>query len=465
MYQFLPLYAYVQQLLKDPEASDWERYDMYARHVQIVYFGTVVAKLKPTNQLYEHLARLSKTHALLPSLRQLYWWLREGDTDLDHVSAFIGLSVTSFELGMQKDKDMNCFLPDLPRLCPNLEEFRMIAYSMSNTTQTILADTLSSLPKLKIFQIRNASQATITTEIMQRLSQSPHLRFLSLEGHSFVPGAEGTSRLSGPAQSFNTLRALELRAAHALQTDWQQVLRPYYFPGLECLKLFTNREESEGLSRLLQILDAHVPPSLLRVLDVQEGWDAAQVVGHQNLDPNILEPLQLFTNLTDLAFSPWRGIAWTDDSLVQFVRAFPSLRHLNLSLGPLVQTPVLSTRPTLDVLAPLINVCPNLRTLALTIHASKVPVNTDDLPRNDKLVSLKLTHSLMNEQIDFRDVARFLHTLFPSLPADKVQYDNGPYGPSTESWKHVEKQLKKIQDRSSLVRLCLGSNWHSSNGC
>lgn len=120
----------------------------------------------------------------------------------------------------------------------------------------------------------------------------------------------------------------------------------------------------------------------------------------------IFRPLFSFTALTSVTIIP---VALDDPWLKEIAQAWPNLERLTVP-ACVAQRP----RVTLEGVIPLINLCPRLCDLRITINAHPIPLTKLDGIHNNHIKHISLDHSTV---VQPRKVFRSLIRMFPHLVA------------------------------------------------
>lgn len=178
------------------------------------------------------------------------------------------------------------------------------------------------------------------------------------------------------------------------------------------------------------VIQAHIPAESLREIKIWEStcYQTGRFAkdGFSSITRassyHVIQPLQSFSQLTSLCFSPTYGVVLDDNSFIRFITCFPHLRSLILVTDEFAPDLATDELPTLHVFPLLLRLCPCLEEISMSVNATYVPeMDKDRCPLNQCIRKINLMHSPVTE--DHSAVAEFLHTLFPNL----VDIDAGMY--------------------------------------
>ncbi|KDQ60517.1 hypothetical protein JAAARDRAFT_608559 [Jaapia argillacea MUCL 33604] len=209
------------KLLRPPEGSDWQRFDLYGHRVRRLSHFVTQSAAQVCHQLWQH-----KRGPLLPKLQKL-GWLSNGGADfmsfMSYLSSFLAPSLRHLEIEFptltrrtaQKYR-LPPFFEDLPAICPNLT--KVCLESLPTTTS------LSFITRFEYLQILeldlsdwhfNGSPLVIDVPTLRGLGE-----LLQLTRMKGIRLESGTSLHYAPFKpAFPSLTDLEVRSSYIQDAD------------------------------------------------------------------------------------------------------------------------------------------------------------------------------------------------------------------------------------------------------
>ncbi|KAI0781563.1 hypothetical protein BC629DRAFT_565653 [Irpex lacteus] len=431
------------RILMRPEGI-WSRFNLYARYVQTL----LLPREGLSNRNYS-LWRSCRSPPmsedstpLLPALQEIYW----SDVDsLEAIYMFLGPSITFLscildDVGLQSSQ----FLKVLPRYCPQLLDLDLIMPEDPDRISDLL-EMLPSLRALRLFHCRGLVKIPIA--LLLRAAGLPALRTLDLTAES--AWQDDDSPLTSEV-SFDALKTLYLSIWTTC--DWKPVFKSFRFPALVNFRvglMIAGEFGSVSILELLGLLHTQISAESLRKIDISEysGFHSRHPqennlsVTTAPLSYHAIEPLQAFSRLTWLCFSPLLGVALDDQSFIKFIACFPHLQTLRLLTDKMLPPSVLSSSrfPTLRVFPSMLRLCPDLEEISMTVDATSVPeLDIEGRPVNLCICEIKLPHSPVTK--DHAAIAGFLHALFPNL----VDINAGTQREYFQDWREIEMRIAEL---------------------
>ncbi|KAL1719373.1 hypothetical protein EV715DRAFT_272769 [Schizophyllum commune] len=333
---------------------------------------------------------------LFPNLRHIYW--NDLSANLAHIRSFLGLSVVSIHLHIQKSPLSSLSLePHLPLWCPHVQDFlyRLDASIVSQQRahqEKLLLNTVST------WNLRAIESSVISEPVLRHLSQCPSIHSFAIE---FFQGCK-----------FDHLRSVFVRVIRPGRGEWPSLLRAFRA--------------------------AHRQPQVLVELQMNE-WTSTEDSDRTPLSDADMEPLLTFPSLEDLDLESAGGFDLCNETVERMVMAWPHMRNLRLW----VKTPPTWTRRlTIDTLSSLARHCPALESLEIDFNALGVTLarNPERPPLPSSLTSINVQWSPI---MSARVVAAYLSVTFPYL-SDAVMAD--------EADEEMQKRWKRVGSSVALFR-------------
>ena len=382
---------------------------------------------------------------------------------------FASSSLTSLHLLTRPRADVRAYLLELHHNFSGLESLYLHLTEDQDDFWPVMGDSLISLsPTLQSLEL--GGRCCIPVEMLDYIAQMPHLRVLKLKPQGLKLRDRRFALSGGPRRPINALEVLDLEdGVAAYGVGWEAIFGSYCFPSLRSLHITASPSRLgtavPGLM-IASVLPAAVSPLTLRELDISESL--ARTDG-QALHADRIFPLRAFTNLTRLVITSLNGIAWDDETLSNFIAAFPYLRAFHVLLESAALSSNVSrtstTRPTLKGLASVIKLCPDLRELSLAVDTKVVPLIDEEPchPFNHQLRTINVVSGSPGEDLDA--LAHFLHTLLPNLKCIRCL---GHSAQARSVWREVEERLEKLagvgdsEELSKRLEKCIVYNKYGS---
>ncbi|KAF9226222.1 hypothetical protein BS17DRAFT_729241, partial [Gyrodon lividus] len=345
--------------------------------------------------------------ALTPNLRTLHWEVTHSNY-VYILPIFISRQLSALSIPEKFTSEL--WLPNVAPLCPSLSSF-----SLNGPTKTE-AD-LSFLDQWSRLQF--ATCGALTPQAFKCISTCPFLQSLV-----FTVPASGNAWMQATdidKSSFPKLREASITCPSLdLASAWLEKLQA---PKLGSLHIsMPDGVASPGSVVYLFNILQHHPLSTLSL-------NSSDPRVH-HLSPSVLRLLFKCPLLTQLSIDV-SSFAIDDEDLEALATALPNLEILEIVTGSSDEP----SRITLDGLVPLLQHCPNLGTLKISVNASYVTNNTDRPGEgvcNTRITELSLYSSPVG---DVGRVASFLSDILPNVRTiDEIN--------TRESWNMVAKLLE-----------------------
>jgi hypothetical protein len=318
-------------------------------------------------------------------------------------------------------------LPSLKDLCPSLADLKLVYHGDADIVRAI-SDNVCGWNGLE-----SLLASLLTGHAVTHLSTLASLRKLSFQLDEDFRTQPGASQIL----PFSSLQDLSIHTSRA------STLPPFIARMrtrmVTRISLLINKASTSDWGVLMYALQEHMPHFSMTEIQIN-GEGESEIV---DIPGTVLYPLFSFANLKKLSFRPGSPFAPDDAIIYDLAKAFPRLQDLDL------RTSVGSegfSRVTLAGLVPLVQHCPELRTLGIVVDTSNADLLSDGkLGRGFsslKIWSLNLGDSRISQPAK---VARFLSDIFPSLRTIVTRYDRD--GMSTAKEKELyQKCWKEVAD-------------------
>ncbi|KAH9967273.1 hypothetical protein BC827DRAFT_1264120 [Russula dissimulans] len=418
-----------------PTPEEWARFIPYARRVHSLKVkGEMVPDL--ADSVFDELARTRITLEILPNLRCLHWNI---EPRIKYAVVFMHDKVTEFSFDYSTRTIPSLASDVLGRMpfLTSLEWMGSWRQGQDSISSSSLLRLLSGLQKLQRITL---PKDFLDYQLLKPLSLLPELRVVQCDGHRsrslFIPVMKGT--LEGGA--FPMLYNLCL---HSTLDDMRHYLTGgVLLPRLKNLSTETAQLES--------------PSTVKRfIADVTECYPALEVVSfvtilqrddREPLSLEHLRPLVSLKQLTRLELRHNLPIQISEEDLVEFSAAFPTIETLVLNPEPL-----LLKRPkfTLSSLLFVARNFPNLSHLGIYLDAKDATTGLPySLGKTQTFLYLRtLDVGVSPIGADHASVALFLSRLLSEseviiqLRASSDGFDEGEIRKRYSKWKTVANAL------------------------
>ncbi|KAF8870458.1 hypothetical protein BD779DRAFT_537688 [Infundibulicybe gibba] len=427
--------------------SDLERFRAYACCVQV--YGDHYIDVPIT--IYHALSFHFHDRPIFPNLVKISWRFERREI-FPYISMFLGPRIREMELNVSGDSVQISLLPTLGTRCPSLVHFELSTPDCYPDIGQQMKSLLSQWGQLETLIIYYLPE-----ESLRIVAALPHLRSFTLSradddyGDAFSP-TPGTNAF--PAlQDLSITASSPVLCINILKAAKNCSLKEFTF------SLFgTNLTVWRDLFATLAELCNKGNLTSISVDDL--------VVQAEEQDPGTADELRLLfplTGLTRLVFTTRCGFDIDDAFMHEMAGAWPRMHTLNIGAAEIFQ-PFEPQRLTLQGLAPLAELCPDLRNLTVHINVAHICSNHFDA----------CLGSGSGSCVDYLDVARspiskesvpwaaaYLSALFPKLR--ELQYEDDYMGfeqPAyPDRWEDVENHLAVYRHVSGYR----GNDSHCSN--
>ena len=419
------------------EFEDWTRFDVYARRVRHLNFGTNWFTARSPNNI-NHEAQISflcrrtgLRGPLLPNLRVLSASSCVRGTP--PIECLFGPRMEKLSIGYQDPTltssltYLHPFSPHLTSICLDVPD----QYAMDRVVAV-----LSKLRDLHTVVVscgaRDRDPLRLTSEFCDAVAVLPVLKTLRLS-YLLPPQGRPFSATSStnPPLRFASLESLSfLLHRHEATALLLPLLREMNLSGLEefALRFPTtggNTHDPAPLGELASLLRRQVPHGQLKRLILH----CQTCAGTSSLSMNAFRPLCAFGALEELTVPAC--LALDDGAVEELAQAWPKLTRLHAATIPgQRQRDSRNDRPTLQALSHLVRHCPDLRQLYFEFDSSKTELSLIPNVRpgggasNTKVRQLGVGCSLVlpdryrddQKLVEYSfNVAAFLVDIFPNL--------------------------------------------------
>ncbi|TFK22435.1 hypothetical protein FA15DRAFT_671560 [Coprinopsis marcescibilis] len=336
--------------------EEWARFDWYARRVKRFCYSRDPNRLDIAMHVYFRIAQLRST-PLLPSLRHLHCpWISQSDFLISGVFLFLSPSLQSLEfckITSIEDKLIGTFLHTLHADGADLES---IVLRGENLTDGML-DLVLPFSNLRTLEIDGMGPA-IELAWLQELGRKPKLEELALDftNSNIEPLTEDIG--------FPNLKSLMITAS----IPFTRAFLPHITStSLETLVAVSSQDTASQRT-------GFITDSVDRWGSCLQSFGLVHIIHGENL--TISDELDLLTAIAPLL--PLRNLRefrlegyilnLTDENVVQLAMAWPRITKLLL---PYVSGD--RTRPTLNSLVNLRDLCPQLKHVRIPIDITDIP--------------------------------------------------------------------------------------------
>lgn len=416
MYPNLKNYRYYYKFRTQISAKAWLRLESYGKLVQRLEISDKTNRIMDSNAM-KILASQRPTFSLTPNLQHMYvkW---QNDEVLEYCFLFFSRRVRSLTLCLPT---LNWFRFSNVLEIAIFSRARGLKSLNIETCQPLSDGDVGSLLKCALPYMRNIEnlvlpQFSLTPSIMAQVAG----KLKKITQNDTLASNIATST-SGPPNPLTLTFASTIEELH-VGTMFRSVLSvtSWNYPKLISLHIdfLWQYEDSDSLRDLIKKISAIF-------LKLQQLKIAVSKVRQPQLNTTKTissEPLNALTTMRNLKYFSLRWctpIVCTNEELIELLKGLPHIEYLHLNERPVFTH--IGTAITLDVLASIARVCPDLRQLALFIDCTVPPAVYDPLSYSDpteeeglfaKLESLDLGASPVVR--DPFSIARRLYDIIPT---------------------------------------------------
>ncbi|KAF8867773.1 hypothetical protein BD779DRAFT_1809187 [Infundibulicybe gibba] len=401
-----------------------ERFKAHAHHVQAYsdhYIDIPIA-------IYQALSFHFHDRPILPNLVEMNW-TNEDEGIFPYISMFLGPRIRTMKLGLSEDTVQHSLLSTLGRRCPSLVHLELVTMDYYPNIGSQMKPLLSQWDQLETLIIHGLPEESlqVVAALPRLLSSASDYEntFSPAPGTDVFPALQDLSITdNSPVRSINLLKAA---TTCPLETFTLSLL------GLDppdLRNLFATLAELRGKGTLTIIC--------IDVVDQDDG------------QPGTTDELRLLfplTSLTHLVLITSYGFDIGDAFVHEMAAAWPHISTLNIGAAEIFQ-PFEPQRLTLQGLAPLAELCPNLQKLTVHVNAAHICSNHFDTHSGFNSQScvehLNVGHSPISQQ-SVPWAAAYLSAIFPKLRSVEHNDDYGCRGlerpPYLDRWSDVNNHL------------------------
>ncbi|KAF8887191.1 hypothetical protein BD779DRAFT_534420 [Infundibulicybe gibba] len=420
-----PLSPHEVVLARAITPSDLERFKAHAHHVQVYsdhYIDVPIA-------IYQALSFHFHDQPILPNLVEMVWTDEEQEI-FPYISMFLAPCIRKMELGMSNSSVQNSLLSTLGMKCPSMTHFELDAMDYYPDMGRQVESLLSQWHQLETLIIHGLPQ-----ESLRIVAALPHLRNLT------IFNADNYSDAFSPTPGTNVFPALQdllITANSAILPI--NLLRATTSCSLKKFTLSLFGLASPGWHDLFTTLAESCNKATLTTIRINESE-----VDHEQ-GPGTTDELRLlfpFTNLTHLILETCVGFDIDDAFVHEMAAAWSCIHTLNIGATEIPQ-PSEPRKLTLQGLAPLAELCPNLRKLTVHVNVAHMCSNHFDVCSTSKsrVEHLNVGYSPVS-QTSVPWAAAYLSAIFPKLR--ELDYSNDYRGrersANPDRWLDVHHHL------------------------
>ncbi|KAF8887149.1 hypothetical protein BD779DRAFT_1786293 [Infundibulicybe gibba] len=408
---------------------DLERFRAHAHHVQVYHNHYTDVPIT----IYQALNFHFHDQPIFPNLVEIVWRSVKSEV-FPYISMFLGPRIRKMELYISGDPIQNSLLLTLGKRCPSLIHFNL--YPTMDCYLDIgrqIKPLLSQWSQLETLEIHCLSE-----ESLQIVAGLPHLRGLILSqvdddyGNTFSP-IPGT-------KVFPVLQNLSIRASSPILC-------------INLLKAATNCPLKKFTFSLFG-LDPPVWHDLFATLGESCNKGTLTTINiddlaaeHEHWTPGTTDELRflfLFTSLTCVSLRTCYGFDIDDAFMGEIATAWPHIRILDIGAIRIIQ-PFQPQQLTLHGLAPLAELCPELKDLTVHVNVAHMCSNHFNLCPGSKshVEYLDVGRSpILEKSIPW--TAAYLSVMFPKLREvdSDHRYIEGDTEPNSAArWSEVRNHL------------------------
>ncbi|KAJ7776188.1 hypothetical protein B0H16DRAFT_1712566 [Mycena metata] len=429
--------TYSLRFIRPIQSNDWERVKIYAPRVQKLYALT-------NDNLSAIFPTLSQClpQALFCNLQSFVWWYPHS---FQYIQLFLGPHLTSLEIGtpIKTDSDLALFSTLAPK-CPRLKNLRVASRKMQETEVGPEAEAISLFVQ-GLQSIESVSVHLLDQVALGHVRTLPTLKSLTLDT---LPAGLTFSSVDDPTLPAPFVALASLRLYY---TDIKSTTRFLSDCGTLPLTLFSVTvpalQTKTALHDLVSTVASTVLPTTLTAFNVHNHGQYDFFVGVQSPTDHCvlgdsLHLLLSFVNLTSVTITSPGSFDLDNDTVIAMTRAWPRIEVLHLCSVFPVQPP----RATLECLPYFLHSL-MLRTLAITVDCSAVPVRSDD-SGSGSIAATVSSHPLVELDLSFSplspstagavNLAQFISEIFPALRGVRTAWDIG----DTESYALYQQVLR-----------------------
>ncbi|KAJ3553852.1 hypothetical protein NM688_g3399 [Phlebia brevispora] len=366
-----------------PKASDWTRFDYYARKVRAFGYDEALRWTDVAHNVYHALSahRTSISSPLFPALTSLRW---EADIFFPYITLFIGPSLVALTMStVSAEARLAEVIKTLPSTCRHVRKLEVYVGSSS----TMPPPSLSCWSEFK--DVRGFSNGSVPisdpAEWLPWLASLPNLEDLSLS--VFASAARGLSL--NPPIPLPSLSRLTLFTDDISQCT--RILGSCRFPSLRDVTVNAYGGVTSAIQGLSSALAQSTQPASLQSVSI---YDYSPRSNSDPISTNLasLNGLLQFSNMRHIRLDVRYTVHITDSTLRLISRSWPRLESLELNwVGHCgYESRLRMPMPTLSGLVDFVASCSSLRTLSLVVDTS---VTT---PQRGALSKLLLGRSILD---------------------------------------------------------------------
>ncbi|KAJ7438796.1 hypothetical protein B0H11DRAFT_573267 [Mycena galericulata] len=422
-------------------ATDWERALLYSRRVK--RFEPDLATSSYWSKILPALNAYLPGGCWFPNLTSLRWRFGEG---LPAIDVFLTPRIRDLKFTCHSSKfDVSSVLY-LADKCDGVKRLDIWMSGPSYDRLTVASLSVSTfVERFRRLERLAVEGVPLTIAALKAIGKLPKLVSLLLTAlpHDLASSPD----LEGP--SFTNLDTLRLAEMHSGPVT--KFLRLCVGASLDILVVGMSTQETMSMTAIRDLAGALASfgDSITSLTLDEFGADIPTASG-DSLNDDIIRPLFCFRNLTQIRIYTFGGVDISDEAVEQMAQSWPNIILLELETYAGVDLSWTCPRNTLAGLISIAKYCTSLRRLSLAVDASIVPPSSLHHARKISqraLTEMNVNYSPISDPVA---VARFLHSIFPSLylvDADndywvQVEDDEGNAG-LCYRWLEVESRLRR----------------------
>lgn len=402
----------IHELLKEPlqhlrrplSAKDLRIMQGYARRVRSIGHHGAFTHRDVNVDVYRAISLVAPTTPLFPNLRR-FDWTDTREEVFPFIRLFLGGSfITDIRIIIRGEEVSKLsLLPFIETSYPHIKKANFITDDQSGSMVNAMSDLICGWDRVEELDCES-----ISGQALAHLAHLSTLHSLRITLPSHFPELEAELLTSNPPPLFSSLRSCSFGTQTL--TSVNRLISRLSSLQLDSVSLFpVLPTPASDWQRLFEELHAKASHSSLQALTICEDYSNPNgLPGNFIATIKTIKPLLQFSNLMTVSLEPLAVLDLDDRDLEEISKAWPRLRHLDLSPSNGHKRPYAIT---LAGLVPLLRNCPDLSYLGIVIDATHVePV--DPAVQNLHIEEMNLGESEID---DPHAIAPILHSMMPNL--------------------------------------------------
>ena len=357
-----------------PDASDWKRFEKYARRVRRVKYH---AKPQLKQSVFDDIARTRRRLEILPNLQVLDW-----NAPLSLCSLFMHSGVKKFVVYLPDQLSMLPFFQEIVDRMPNLSTLDLCSHVPVRNIEDDLVHLLRQLPNLQKVTFPRFYLTTRVTEALSHLDRLSSIEFQYKDDQGLGDFQDIASFKPTLTQgAFPALYDLSLTARFEDTTRF--IKAPFSPINLTQFYVDSGRvsESADSIHRLISAVSEHCQVVeevyLISALHPCIVEPSSEDDSGSNIRLEMLKPLFKMPKLTCFEIAYQHPLLLTQKDMEMFALSCPAIETLMLNTEPIFLT---ESSLTLEALVPFARHCSHLKHLGLFIDATETPETTPTTP-------------------------------------------------------------------------------------